>query len=119
MRIENYFAKSEGRKITRLELYHNKPKQIHWKGPLFFILSCLILSAGVLVTQQYWQKTIRIEAPEENLGKKVVVHLPNGSDVFTYEKLIVKKEGKTFYKGERNTIDLTGGTVTYENWGSK
>jgi hypothetical protein len=30
--------------------------------------------------------------------------------------LIFEKDGKTYYKGERNTIDLTGGTVTYENW---
>jgi len=30
--------------------------------------------------------------------------------------LIQEKDGKTYYKGERNTIDLTGGAVTYEEW---
>ncbi|HJV32192.1 MAG TPA: hypothetical protein VJ558_08335 [Bacillales bacterium] len=102
--------------MTRLELYHANPKQRNWKGPLFFILSCLILTAGIYVFINKWQNTIRIDAPETDLGKKVVIHLPNGQEVYTYEKLIVKKDGKTFYKGERNTIDLTGGTVAYENW---
>jgi hypothetical protein len=52
----------------------------------------------------------------ENPGPKVVIHLPNGQKVYTYENLIFEKEGKTYYKGERNTIDLTGGTVDYEEW---
>jgi hypothetical protein len=102
--------------MTRLELYHANPKQNHWKGPVFFILSCLILTVGIFIFYNQWQKTIKIDTPEMNLGKKIVVHLPNGQEVYTYEKLLVKKDGKTFYKGERNTIDLTGGTVAYENW---
>ncbi|XJZ28799.1 hypothetical protein ACF5W4_08440 [Bacillota bacterium Lsc_1132] len=102
--------------MTRIELYHDKPKQFHWKGPSFFILSCLILAFGIYQFNQYWQGTIRIEAPKENLGKKVVVHLPNGQEVYTYENLIIKKNGKTYYKGDRNTIDLTGGTIDYKNW---
>ncbi len=105
-----------GRKMTRLELYHDKPKQFSWKGPFFFILTCIILTVGILVFHNYYQSTIKIEAPAENLGSKVVIHLPNGQKVFTYENLIIEKDGKTFYKGERNTIDLTGGSVAYENW---
>jgi hypothetical protein len=105
-----------GEKMTRLELYHANPKKINWKGPVFSILSCLILATGILNFYNNWQKSIRIDAPDENLGKKVVVHLPNGQEVYTYEKLIIKKDGKTIYKGERNIIDLTGGTVAYENW---
>jgi hypothetical protein len=50
------------------------------------------------------------------LGKKVVVQLPSGQKVYTYEKLIIVKNGRTYYKGERNIIDLTGGSVTYEDW---
>lgn len=102
--------------MTRLELYHDKPKQFHWKGPIFFILLLITLSAGVFEFSHYWQGTIRIEAPQVDLGKKVIVHLPNGQEVLTYEHLIVKIDGKTYYKGERNTIDLTGGTVEYKNW---
>jgi hypothetical protein len=101
--------------MTRLELYHSNPKQNHWKGPLFFILSCMILAVGILYFYNNWQESIRIDAKVE-LGKKIVVHMPNGQEINTYENLIVKKDGKTFYKGERNTIDLTGGTVAYENW---
>lgn len=64
----------------------------------------------------YFQSTIRIDEPAADMGLKVVVHLPKGQEVYTYDKLIVEKNGKTYYKGERNTIDLTGGTVTYEDW---
>ncbi|MGG5254388.1 hypothetical protein ACQYAD_12910 [Neobacillus sp. SM06] len=102
--------------MTRVELYHDKPKQFHWKGPFLIILACFILAFGIYQLNQYWHDTIRIDAPKENLGKKVVVHLPNGQEVYTYENLIVKKDGKTYYKGERNTIDLTGGTIDYKNW---
>jgi hypothetical protein len=102
--------------MTRFELYHQKTKQFSWKGPFFFILTCLILSVGFFVFRYYYQSTIKIESPEENLGSQVVIHLPDGKEVFTYENYIFEKDGRTYYKGERNTIDLTGGTVTYENW---
>ncbi|WML48849.1 hypothetical protein RCG23_01580 [Neobacillus sp. PS3-34] len=102
--------------MTRLELYHDRPKQFHLKGLFFFILSCAILIGGFVWLNRYSQSTIRIDAPKEDLGRKVVVHLPNGREVFTYEKFIIEKAGKTFYKGERNTIDLTGGTLDYKNW---
>jgi hypothetical protein len=102
--------------MTRLELYHDKPKQFSWKGPFFFILTLVIMTASFFVFKYYYQSTIKIEAPSEDLGSKVVIHLPDGQEVFTYENLIIEKDGKTYYKGERNTIDLTGGTVTYENW---
>jgi hypothetical protein len=102
--------------MTRLELYHDKTKQISLKGPLLFILICTIMIVGFFVFRHYYQTTIKIEAPQENLGPKVVIHLPNGQKVFTYENLIIEKDGKTYYEGERNTIDVTGGLVTYENW---
>lgn len=102
--------------MTRLELYHSNPKQYHWKGPLFFAFFCIILAAGILYFYSNWQNSIRIDAPEENLGKKIVVHMPNGQEINTYANLIVEKNGKTYYKGERNTLDLTGGTIAYENW---
>ncbi|MEH7484583.1 hypothetical protein V7157_26630 [Neobacillus drentensis] len=102
--------------MTRAELYHSKPKQSSFKGLFFFILACIVLTAGFFVFRYFYQNTIRIEAPIENPGPKVVIHLPNGQKVYTYENLIFEKDGKTYYKGERNTIDLTGGTVDFEEW---
>jgi hypothetical protein len=102
--------------MTRIELYHQKAKQFSWKWPLFFILTLMIVTAGFFLFKHYYQSTIKIEAPDENQGSKVVIHLPDGKEVFTYENYILEKDGRIYYKGERNTIDLTGGTVTYENW---
>ncbi|MDR7077612.1 uncharacterized protein YpmS [Neobacillus niacini] len=102
--------------MTRIELYHQKTKQISWKWPFFFILTFIILTVGFFVFQHYYQSTIKIESPEENVGSQVVIHLPDGKELFTYENYIFEKDGRTYYKGERNTIDVTGGTVTYENW---
>ncbi|MFP7296488.1 hypothetical protein [Neobacillus niacini] len=76
----------------------------------------MILTTGFFFFGYYYQSTIKIESPEENLGSQVVIRLPDGKEVFTYENYIIEKDGKTYYKGERNTIDLTGGTVTYEDW---
>ncbi|MFK9090434.1 hypothetical protein [Bacillus salipaludis] len=102
--------------LTRVELYNHKPKQSSWKGLLFFIAACIILTASFFIFRYYYQTTIKIEAPTEHLGQKVVIHLQNGQKVYTYDNLIFEKDGKTYYKGERNTIDLTGGTVVYEDW---
>lgn len=102
--------------MTRIELYHQKTKKISWKRPFFFILTFIILIAGFFVFRHYYQSTIKIESPDENLGSKVVIHLPDGKEVFTYENYIIERDGRTYYKGERNTIDLTGGTVIYQNW---
>ncbi|WP_260871646.1 hypothetical protein [Bacillus sp. X1(2014)] len=106
----------EEKKLTRAELYHSKPKQSFIKGLFIFLVMCLVVTSGFIVFRHYYQNTIKIEAPIENPGPKVVIHLPNGHKVYTYEKFIFKKDGKTYYKGDRNTIDLTGGTVAYEDW---
>jgi hypothetical protein len=102
--------------MTRFELYHQKSKQFSWKGSISFLLTFIIVTAGFFVFRYYYLSTIKIESPEENLGSQVVIHLPDGKEVFTYENYIYEKDGRTYYKGERNTIDLTGGTVVYENW---
>ena len=102
--------------MTRIEQYHNKPKSFSWKGPFSFILACILVTSSYFVFRYYYDTTIQIEAPVVELGPKVVIHLPNGQKVYTYENLIYEKDGKTYYKGERNIIDLTGGTITYENW---
>jgi hypothetical protein len=100
--------------MTRVELYH-KPKRVKSNRKLFVLILLVFIAAG-LFSFKYYQGTIRKDSPGENQGKKVIVHLPNGDDVFTYDKFIVKKDGKTYYKGEWNTINLTGGTIDYKNW---
>lgn len=102
--------------MNRVELYYHKTRQSSWKGLLFSIIACMILLFVFIVFRYYYQSTIKIEAPNEKPGQKVVVYLPNGQKVYTYDHLIQEKDGKTYYKGERNTIDLTGGAVTYEEW---
>lgn len=112
----DYCIKWREKSLTRLELYHNNQKSYSWKGPIFFIFICIFITTSFFVLHHYFQSTIRIDEPTVDMGRKVVVHLPNGQKVYTYDKLIVEKDGRTYYKGERNTIDLTGGTVTYQNW---
>lgn len=102
--------------MTRLELYHAKPKQSRWKGLLLFVLLCIFITIGFFIFRYYYMSSIRMDPPKEDLGRKVVIQLPNGQKMFTYEKKIVKKDGKTYYQGDFNTIDLTGGKIEYKNW---
>ena len=102
--------------MTRVELHQKNPKPISWKGPILFLFAVIIFAGCFLLFRHYYQSTIRIEAPEENAGEKVVIQLPNGQEVYTYENFIFEKNGKMYYKGEQNRMDLTGGTIKYENW---
>ncbi|MCL6571802.1 MAG: hypothetical protein K6T88_08955 [Bacillus sp. (in: Bacteria)] len=102
--------------MNRVELYNHKPQKFSRKGLIYFLFTSMILAVGFFIFGYYYQNTIKIEVPTKNLGQKIIIHLPNGQSVYTYEKLIVEKDGKTYYQGELNTIDLTGGTVEYENW---
>lgn len=81
--------------------------------PLYVIAA---LSVIFLSFYFYSQSLIRVDAPEPDLGEKVIIALPDGNRVYTYESFIIEENGKLLYKGERNTIDFTGGTVKYENW---
>ncbi|WP_316568697.1 hypothetical protein [Neobacillus sp. YIM B06451] len=102
--------------MTRYEMRHMKPRKINvYKMVLTFAV--LLVCIGVMLGfSRYAQSTIKIEAPVVDNGKKVIVTLPNGHKVYTFENLIVVEDGKLFYKGERNTIDLTGGNVEYKDW---
>jgi hypothetical protein len=102
--------------VTRYEMNHIQPKKTNlykWIATFAFLLLCIGLMLGF---SKYAQSTIKIEAPQIDNGRKVIVHLPNGKEVFTYENLIVKEGEKLLYKGERNTLDLTGGKVEYKDW---
>lgn len=81
------------------------------------IVFLIILFVGLMfVTNTYLNGLIRIETPEVDLGRKVVVHLENGKEIQTYENLIEKRKGKLYYKGEFNTIDISGGVVVIQDW---
>jgi len=87
--------------------------------PWFKLWSIYILGFLVLILvglYLYSQSLIRVEAPKEELGEKVIITMPSGKTVYTYENLLVEEEGKLLYKGELNTIDLTGGVVEHQNW---
>lgn len=102
--------------MTRYEMRHMKPSKVNmfrWITMSIFLLCLIGLMVGF---SRYAQSTIKIEAPQVDNGKKVVVVLPNGKKVFTFEKLLVEENGKLYYKGEWNTIDLTGGKVEYKDW---
>lgn len=103
--------------MGRLERYHANKKTLHWKIPLFLILLGILIIMGIIALQHGGRASVVTGAQTEDLGRKVVVHMPNGQEVYTYEKLIIKKNGKFYYKGDRNTIDLTGGKIQYKNWG--
>ncbi|WP_147532742.1 hypothetical protein [Bacillus marasmi] len=81
------------------------------------ILILLLLLAGLVVAIHYYLKSqIQIEAPKVELGRKVIVQLPDGKEIQTYENLLVEEDGKLYYDGEFNTIDITNGIVVIQNW---
>jgi len=102
--------------MTRFERFHYESRQKSFKGQFLILLAGVFLLSFLFVFYYFSQSTIKIDEPKEELGQKVVVSMPNGHKLYTYENLIVEKNGKTFYKGERNTIDLTGGTIAYKDW---
>ncbi len=78
-----------------------------------FIIAVITL---LLSTYFYSKSLIKIKSPKQVLGEKVIITLPEGKTAYTFENLIIEEEGKLLYKGESNTIDLTGGQIVYENW---
>jgi hypothetical protein len=99
--------------MSQLEETTNDKNQFHKLWPLYTVLVLLLIMIGLYF---YSQNLIRIETPKEDPGEKVIITLPTGKTIFTYENFIVEEDGKLLYKGEINTIDLTGGEVVYENW---
>lgn len=99
--------------MNRSEQTTNENNSFYKLWPLYVVLVFFLIMIGLYF---YSQSLIRIETPKEDPGDKVIITLPSGKMVFTYENFIVEEDGKLFYKGERNTIDLTGGEVVYENW---
>lgn len=99
--------------MSRLQRYS---KQRSHFASIRSILLFFLCIAALIALYIYSQSLIKIEAPKKELGEKVIIRLPSGDQVFTYENLIVNEGGKLYYKGERNEMDITGGIVLYENW---
>lgn len=101
--------------MNRLERYHAQ----HQTKPFFLkgILIVTILFCGLIITTHLYLKSqIKIETPEVELGPKVIIQLPNGKEIQTFKNLIVERDGKMYYEGEWNSIDVTGGIVVYKEW---
>ena len=103
--------------MSRIERYHIQP-QIQAK-PFFlkgFVLAIVFICGLIITTNLYLKSQIQIEGPEVELGRQVIIKMPHAKEIQTYENLIIEKDGKQYYEGERNTIDITGGTVVIQEW---
>jgi hypothetical protein len=106
-----HYILAEVANTMRSDRYTSR-RTITWK--ILFLI--LMTAAAVLLIFYYSTSLIKIESPEKDLGQKVVIELPAGKNIYTYEKLLIKENGKLYYRGERNEIDLTGGRIIYEDW---
>lgn len=83
---------------------------------IIFLLVCLSV-LFLLVAKLYDNNTKATDPPKvDEPGEKIIIILPSGKKVYTYENLIVSENGKLYYKGDRSELDLTGGIVKYEDW---
>ncbi|MCM3321958.1 hypothetical protein [Cytobacillus kochii] len=98
--------------MTRQE----RNRKQHFNLDKILILLITLMITAITSLYFYSRSIIVIEAPKTDYGEKIVVQLPSGQKVFTYEKLVVKKDGKLIYQGEHQTIALTGGKIKYEDW---
>ncbi|MFB6465658.1 hypothetical protein ACE38V_02445 [Cytobacillus sp. Hz8] len=93
---------------------HSQKKKLLFYKTLFIFTSVLII--GFFSIHLYLKSLIKIDTPNKDLGRKIIIEMPNGKDIYTYENLIINEDGKLLYKGERNTLDLTGGKIIYKKW---
>lgn len=89
------------------------PRKLIYGGIIVIILLFLLVG-GYFISEKYFAN--EPASTQKDLGDQVIITLPNGKKVYTYENLVVEEDGKLLYRGERNTIDLTGGVVVYEKW---
>ena len=99
--------------MSRTDRFSIQRKPFYKMRSFYLLISVFVL---ILSLYYYSKSLIKIEAPEKVLGEKVIITLPAGKTVYTYENLIIEDDGKLLYKGENSTIDLTGGQIAYENW---
>lgn len=95
----------------------DKLKELNFRFFKTKIFILLILFGGLIVAIHYYLKSqIKIEAPEIDLGQKVIVQLPDGRELQTFENLLIEEDGKLYYEGELNTIDISDGIVIVQDW---
>ncbi|MGG7618599.1 hypothetical protein [Bacillus coreaensis] len=100
--------------MSRLKRYMTYKPWVSLK--IVFLLVCLIV-LFLLVAKLYVNNTNVTDQPKiDEPGEKIIIILPSGKKVYTYENLIVSENGKLYYKGDRSELDLTGGIVKYEDW---
>ncbi|WP_428908847.1 hypothetical protein [Niallia sp. Krafla_26] len=97
------------------QIQHNnhEVKPLYKFGSLYILVALLAVLIGLYF---YSQALIQVKTPNPDLGEKVIVTLPAGKTIYTYENLIVEEDGKLLYKGENSTLDLSGGVVVYQEW---
>lgn len=99
--------------MSRYERLH-EGKRFYLKTKIFLLT--FLVAGLIIVINIYLKSLITIEAPDKDPGRKVVVQMENGKELQTYENLLIEKEGKMYYEGEYNTIEITGGTVVIQEW---
>lgn len=99
--------------MEQIQPNHMETKPFYKLGAFYVLIALITILIGLYF---YSQALIQIHTPDRDLGEKVIVSLPSGKTLFTYENLIVEEDGKLLYKGENSTIDLTGGVVVYQDW---
>jgi hypothetical protein len=99
--------------MSQIQRIFGETKPFYKAGAVYILLALIAIVIGLYF---YSQALIKVEAPERELGEKVVVTLSDGKTIYTYENLIIEEDGKLLYKGENSTINLTGGVVVYEEW---
>lgn len=117
---QDFILESEDTTIDDSEVTINENDEATVELKPFYrswLMYFLLVAFGLFIgTNLYFKSQIKINAPEVDLGKKVVVILQNGQEMKTYENLLVEKEKKIYYKGEFNTIDVTEGIIVYKDW---
>ncbi|MCM3603565.1 hypothetical protein M3175_22990 [Robertmurraya korlensis] len=100
--------------MSQLKRYLTQKPWVSLK--IVFLVVCLSV-LFLLVAKLYSNNANVTDQPKEDEpGEKIIIILPSGKKVYTYENLIVSENGKLYYKGDRSELDLTGGIVKYEDW---
>ena len=92
---------------------NHEVKPLYKFGSFYVLLALVSVLIGLYF---YSQALIQVHTPSRDLGEKVIVSLPTGKTIYTYENLIVEEDGKLLYKGANSTLDLSGGVVVYQEW---
>ena len=77
--------------MSRVERLANQRKPFYKMWSLYFIIAVITL---LLSTYFYSKSLIKIKSPKQVLGEKVIITLPEGKTVYTFENLIIEEDRK-------------------------